>query len=216
MAAEHRKRLARSNGSTSWQLCESPTGDQLPRVSPSGCGTTSEEPLLCGRPSSHPSGYTWSPYRSAGSSPTLLWECLDGHLSEEQSLFMIGSVLKPAMPRRSHTSRIKFPLEHRAWVLQRSEERVEFLREQPYDLVGDLNDLRPQFDNDNGEDPDEVSEAAVAHTALALLAATAENYAEFRSQGTCTWPGHQARHSCHDTVVEPAPMGLFRSGLFRT
>jgi len=70
-----------------------------------------------------------------------------------------------------------------------------------YDLVGDLHDLRPQFDNDTGEDPDEVSEAAVAHTALAaLVAATAENYAEFRSQGTCTWPGHQARHSCHDTA----------------
>lgn len=105
---------------------------------------------------------------------------LAGRLSEQDYLFMVSSVWRPSLRGSTNGSGIAFPPEHREWLMQRCEGVVEVVQGKPYHLVGDVDDLRSKADVLEGENPDEVSEAAVAKTTMTLLAATAEHYAAAR------------------------------------
>jgi hypothetical protein len=48
---------------------------------------------------------------------------------------------------RTGTARLGVPVGRRAWVSERAEEMIAGLRERGYDIVGDLEELRPVFDD---------------------------------------------------------------------
>ena len=67
------------------------------------------------------------------------------------------------------------PAEHVGWVRERSEAVVATLRERSYDVVGDLDDLRPG-DPGPGRTPDEVSDAEVLAAASTVVARMVERW----------------------------------------
>ncbi len=67
------------------------------------------------------------------------------------------------------------PAAHVGWVRERSEAVVATLRERSYDVVGDLDDLRPT-DPGPGRTPDEVSDAEVLAAATTVVARMVERW----------------------------------------
>ena len=90
----------------------------------------------------------------------------------------------PPHPRRLHARPPRrqrppepfvLPAEHAGWVRERSEAVVATLRERSYDVVGDLDDLRPA-DPGPGRTPDEVSDAEVLAAATTVVARMVERW----------------------------------------
>jgi hypothetical protein len=118
--------------------------------------------------------------RSVGSAEAELLRRLNaglgGRLNERQYLFVMTRVLKPTLLARKGGSPIALPAAERGWVLQRSEQLVEFLRAGGYDVVGDLEELRPAPSGD-GETPHEAPDRELVEAAVQALTATVEDYA---------------------------------------
>lgn len=106
---------------------------------------------------------------------------LGGRLSEQDYLFMMSNVLRPSLRGSTDGSGIAFPPDHREWLMRRCEDVVQVVQGKPYHVVGDVDDLRSKAEVLEGENPDDVADAAVAATAMTLLAATLEHYAATRS-----------------------------------
>lgn len=104
-------------------------------------------------------------------------EALHGRLNERQYLHVMRQALKPALRRR--TRPITLPATEHGWVTERSKEIVEMLHAEPYDVIGDLDDLIPRQRLDNAESPDEVSDAEIAQAAVSALSSTVEQYAAY-------------------------------------
>lgn len=103
---------------------------------------------------------------------------LGGRLNERQYLHIMRRVVKPVLRSRTGTNRIEFSAEDREWIDDRTTELVEFLKNRPYRVVGDLDDLVAVDGSAGGDDPQHVSEAALADAAVAVLTATVEQYAD--------------------------------------
>jgi hypothetical protein len=103
---------------------------------------------------------------------------LGGRLNERQYLHIMRRVVKPVLRSRSGTSRIELSAEDRKWIDDRTTELVEFLKNRPYRVVGDLDDLVAVDGSAVGDDPELVSEAALTDAAVAVLTATVEQYAD--------------------------------------
>jgi hypothetical protein len=104
-------------------------------------------------------------------------ETLRGRLNERQYLHVMRQALKPALRRR--TRPITLPATEHGWVTERSKEIVELLHEEPYDIVGDPDDLVPRQRLDNARAPDEVSDAEITQAAVEALSSTVERYAAY-------------------------------------
>lgn len=73
------------------------------------------------------------------------------------------------MPAGSGDPFVITPKMH-AWALERGAATVAELRSRGYDVIGDLDDLRPGGDPPSGRTPDDVTEAEVAEVAVGALA----------------------------------------------
>ena len=100
-------------------------------------------------------------------------------LNERQYLHMVNQAVKPVLRQRTTSTRIRLPESERGWVTEQSNELVEFLKNGPYDVVGELADLRPSEEVHSGGDPDQVADRELAEAAIAALTATVEHYAGY-------------------------------------
>ncbi len=106
-------------------------------------------------------------------------EGLGGRLNDRQRLRVFGRAVKPALRSRNSSTQLKMPDAVRAWLVEYSEEITGFLRTSPYNVVGDLNDLRPQPEAFEGADPAEVKDAELLAAALVGLTGTIDHYATY-------------------------------------
>lgn len=107
-------------------------------------------------------------------------ESLASRLNERQYLHILRRVVKPVLRNRTGSGSgpgvIRLPAEERDWLADRTTEMIELLKNRPYHVVGDLDDLVPRMDPDP-DDPDRVSDAELADAALAALTVAVEQYA---------------------------------------
>jgi hypothetical protein len=104
---------------------------------------------------------------------------LEGRLNERQYQYMINRVVRPALGENTAGSRIQLPESQRDWVMERSDEVIKLLENGPYDIVGELDDLRPVLDGAAVADPDNVSDRDLANSAVAVLSAAVEYHAQY-------------------------------------
>lgn len=71
---------------------------------------------------------------------------------------------------RPGSTPLRLPAEDQDWVLQKSKEMVQALREAGYDVTGDLDDLLPATGSQDVRHPDEVSDAEIADAAIYAVA----------------------------------------------
>jgi hypothetical protein len=69
---------------------------------------------------------------------------LGGRLNERQYTRVVAQSIVPALQERPAAARAMVPVEYEPWVRERSEALIAFLGQRPYDIQGDLDDLRPQ------------------------------------------------------------------------
>jgi hypothetical protein len=110
-------------------------------------------------------------------------EGLAGRLDERRYLGMVDRVVKPALREGTTPTPIRIPESHRDWVVERSEELIEVLRQGRYDVVGDIDDLRPDTERDFGSDSAEVDDRALADAAITALTATVAYHSAQRAPG---------------------------------
>jgi hypothetical protein len=65
---------------------------------------------------------------------------------------------------------LRLPAEDRDWVLQKSKEMIQALREADYQVTGDLDDLLPAFGDAEPRHPDEVSDKELLDAAIYAVA----------------------------------------------
>jgi hypothetical protein len=71
---------------------------------------------------------------------------------------------------RPGAAQLRLPAEDQDWVLQKSKEMVQALREAGYQVTGDLDDLLPATDGPEARHPDDVSDAEVLDAAIYAVA----------------------------------------------
>jgi hypothetical protein len=95
--------------------------------------------------------------------------------SQIPSWFYAGRVKETlahvVLAQRTASGRLRLPEERHAWAHERADALIAELLSSGYDIVGDLNDLRPQPTREPGLDPKDVSDAQVLDAALSGLAA---------------------------------------------
>lgn len=102
---------------------------------------------------------------------------LHGRLDERQHLHVLRGVARRSLRARSQTACVSIPPEQRAWVVERSRQTVEVLKNHRYDVVGDLDDLLPAAATTGDTSRREVTADDVADAAVAALTAVLEDYA---------------------------------------
>jgi hypothetical protein len=73
------------------------------------------------------------------------------------------------LAKRPDAQKFAPPPDEHAWVVERGTAMVEQLRQQPYDIVGDLDELLPPAEPLAGPSPDEVGDSDVAQVAVETI-----------------------------------------------
>jgi len=108
----------------------------------------------------------------------------DGVLPNERYRELVREVLAHrTLSRRTTSSRLRLPEDVHAWAAQRCEEWIADLASRGYDVVGDLEDLRPDPPADGRfEDPDRTTPKAMMDPALESIVALLRRSAEMRDE----------------------------------
>lgn len=101
---------------------------------------------------------------------------LGQRLNERQYLHVV-QVIKHEL-RRHAGGPIPLPGEARRWVNEASTAVITMLRDGPYDVVGDLDDLLPATASDADAESAPVSDRQLADVAIAALTVVAERYGD--------------------------------------
>jgi hypothetical protein len=93
---------------------------------------------------------------------------------------------------------LRLPAEDQDWVLQKSKEIVQALREAGYQVTGDLDDLLPAFDGPEPRHPDDVSETELLDAAIYAVAGLVHQLQAERELA-----GEQRTHLAQQLVPRP-------------
>jgi hypothetical protein len=90
-------------------------------------------------------------------------------LTEHEYLQLIRRLRPSLRPSDASHGGPSFLPDHSAWVSECSEALISHLRDFDYQIVGDLDDLRPRFDEPECEETSAVSDSVLVGRALAVL-----------------------------------------------
>jgi len=105
----------------------------------------------------------------------------NGVLANEDYRELVRELLAHrTLSRRSGSPRLALPPDVRTWAVQLSEAWIEELGARGYDVVGTLEDLRPDLEAGEFSDPDAPDEAQVADAAVESVVTLLEEAARLR------------------------------------
>ncbi len=104
-------------------------------------------------------------------------ERLGGRLNQRQYDWVVKNTVEQDPPSTTAADRMVLPAEHLAWATEQAERMVGRLERGGYDVVGGLDELRPQAPQ-GGRSPDEVSDEELLDSALHVLTVLAERHAK--------------------------------------
>jgi hypothetical protein len=99
---------------------------------------------------------------------------------EDYRQFVRELLAHRTLSRRSGSPRLGLPDDVRAWAVDLSESWIEELEARKYDVVGALDELRPDEVSAPFEDPDDPDEAAVADAATESIVTLLEEAARLQ------------------------------------
>ncbi len=103
-------------------------------------------------------------------------ERLGGRLNQREHDKIMKMTIVQMLARRSEPVRFTLPDEEIPWITERADACITELTARGYDVVGDLDELRP-VRRDGGRRPDDATDAELLDAALDALALLAEDYA---------------------------------------
>ncbi len=101
---------------------------------------------------------------------------LGGRLNQIQYDMLVKRTIVRMLASRDDTVRFGLPDADLPWIAERSEQWIKEIEERGYDVVGDLDDLRPRASG--GRHPSDVSQAELLEASLDALAMLAEDYSQ--------------------------------------
>jgi hypothetical protein len=109
-------------------------------------------------------------------------ERLDGRLNQREHDKVMKMTVVPQLAKQSQRARFTLPDEQFSWATARADEWVAELGGRGYDVVGDLDELRP-VRRPEGRSPEDATDQELLEAALDAMAALAEEFA------TTWWEG---------------------------
>ncbi len=103
-------------------------------------------------------------------------ERLGGRLNQREHDKIMKMTIVQMLARRSEPVRFTLPDEEIPWITERADSCIAELTARGYDIVGDLDELRP-VRREGGRRPDDATDAELLDAALDALALLAEDYA---------------------------------------
>jgi len=101
---------------------------------------------------------------------------LRDQLSEAQYLKVVAELFRPAGAEVAACARPAFPQEHRDWLEETSAQLIDWLATGPYAVIGDLDDLRPDWSREEDLSPDDIADEVIDEATRQLLLGTLTSY----------------------------------------
>lgn len=104
-------------------------------------------------------------------------ERLGGRLNQREHDKVMKLTVVPMLARTTEPVRFALPQDDQPWVEELAVHAITTLGQAGYDVVGDLEDLRPRF-REGSRRPDDATDAELLESALDALALLSEEYAK--------------------------------------